>query len=119
MNKRKHPPISIHTTLHGNLEINWKEDYDGSFCCPECSSNRFWFFQRANKSKCKLYVRCKDCEKDTYLTCPTGQHIFRYQPGLSCPNPLCNQIGADGITKGWFYAHEATNQYFKCHFCEV
>lgn len=119
MNKRKHPPISIHTTLHGNLEINWKEDYDGSFCCPECSSNRFWFFQRANKSKCKLYVRCKDCEKDTYLTCPTGQHIFRYQPGLSCPNPLCNQIGADGITKGWVYAHEATNQYFKCHFCEV
>ena len=119
MNKRKHPPISVHPTLHGNLEINWKEDYDESFYCPKCSSNHFWFFQRANKSKCNLYLRCKNCEKDTYLTCPTGQHIFRYKPGLSCPNPLCKKIGADGITKGWVYAHEATEQHFFCHYCKV
>ncbi|EAZ88043.1 site-specific integrase [Crocosphaera chwakensis] len=120
MNKRKHPPISVHPTLHGNLEINWEEDYDGSFRCPKCNSDQLWFFQRTKKSRCKLYARCKDCEKDTYLTCPTGQHIFRYQPGLSCPNPLCKKVGANGITKGWVYIYtEEPETRYKCHYCKV
>ena len=115
--KRKYPAISIHTTLNENLEVNWEREYDGSFQCPECKSNQFRFERQ--KSGCRLKLRCLNCSLYIPLTKPTGQHIFRYQPELTCPNPLCNKISPNGQTKGWVYLHDPKNQRYKCYYCGI
>lgn len=118
MAKRKYPAISIHSTLNDNIEIDWERDYDGSFRCPECSSIKFRF-RGSTKGICKLTIECTACLKRTHLTCPTHRHIFRYQPGLACPNPLCNQVGPDGKTLGWIYLAELRNPRYKCYYCDT
>lgn len=68
MSNRKHPPISVHPTVYGKLEINWQQEYNGEFCCPYCKVGKITGFYRREQTICKLSLRCNSCKKDTYLT---------------------------------------------------
>lgn len=118
MTKRKYPAISLHPTLHGYLEIDWENDYDGSFHCPECGSNQLGFYRREGRI-CQLNVKCSNCLQDICLTCQTGRHIFHYQSGVICPNPLCNKLAPDEKTKGWVYLSQVKERRYKCYYCGI
>ena len=48
MGKRKHPAVSVHPALHGQLEVNWKREYQDEFRCPHCENrkiNRIYLFK--------------------------------------------------------------------------
>ena len=114
----KLPQVSVHQSVHGTIEINWEHDYDGSLLCQECGSNR-WLVCRCEGAKCKVMLRCRTCKQETYLTCRVPQHIFRYQPDVNCPNPLCNERGPDGKTKGWIFMASPERCQLKCHYCDT
>lgn len=114
--KQKHLPISIHKTLYGTLEVNWQTDYDGSLCCQECGSNRLQF-SWSLQATCKARLYCAACLQKTSLTCRVPRHIFGYQLGKACPNPLCTQIGPDDKTKGWVFLSSVKYGRSKCFFC--
>lgn len=44
MNQRKYSPISIHSTLYGQLKVNWEKEYNDEFSCPRCQSRLTNFF---------------------------------------------------------------------------
>ena len=117
MNQRKYPPISIHRTLHGQLKVNWEEEYSNEFSCPRCQSRLTNFFS-VKKSICQLGMGCKSCGKHICLTNPipgTGRKHFpisihqtlsnilevdwreQYHNKFICPN--CNQ----GQLEHFFY----------------
>ncbi len=37
MNNGKHPPISVHQTLSGQLEVDWRLKYHQEYNCPICN----------------------------------------------------------------------------------
>lgn len=111
-------PISVHDTMYGKLEVNWKKDYDGSLKCPECFGNQFWVI-KSKSNICKVAITCIDCRYKTALTCPIQAHTFSFQPGKPCPNPLCNQVGPDGKTKGWIYLECTKKNSYECYFCKI
>lgn len=117
MVKSKQFIISVHPTINGILSVNWKQDYQGDFYCPHCKAHQLYFCKNQT-SICKVIIRCKVCKKSTNLTCRTGRHIFGYQSGLACPNPLCQKIGGDGKTKGWVYFLKKETKY-KCYYCGI
>ena len=106
MTKRKHPAISVHQTLTGQLNVDWRKDYNNEFICPDCETEKLTQLVFSNNSLCQLVLKCKSCGKkagkSTSLTCSVQGHIFRYCSDRECPNPLCNKIGPDG-QKGWLY----------------
>ena len=120
MTKRIHPPISIHQTLHGQIEVNWDEDYYQEFTCPECEQcnkkNVLYRYSVYKKSTCKLVLKCKYCEKHIFLTSKVPAYITSYLPEIECPNPLCTGVGHNG-QKGWIY--ELGKERCKCRFCKI
>ncbi|MEA5622131.1 integrase [Nostoc sp. UHCC 0251] len=64
----QHPPISIHQTLNGTLQVNWKADYAGEFICPQCNQGQLNRFSYSKGSVCKLRLGCDFCHQVTYLT---------------------------------------------------
>ncbi len=118
MSKRKYPALSVHLTLHGQLEVNWEQEYQGEYSCPSCNQGRLINYRHHPQVACNLTLQCNFCQKKTSLTCPVPAYIFRYRPNLACPNPLCDQIGANG-QKGWIYQTGNKTIQYKCHFCRI
>lgn len=116
--ERKHPPISTHPTLDGRLQINWKQEYQGEFSCPRCQSGQLKYFIHHKNLMCNLALKCKSCRKNTNLTCKVPAQIFNYASNITCPNPLCTQLGPDGH-KGWIYRIEHQISPYKCYFCRI
>jgi len=58
MSQRKHLPISRHQTLNGVLEVNWLQDYQGEFICPQCNQGRLTvYLSIKGYKKCPLFQR--------------------------------------------------------------
>ncbi|MEM7556054.1 MAG: site-specific integrase [Cyanobacteria bacterium P01_A01_bin.84] len=66
---QKHPPISFHQTLTDTLKINWKQEYNGEFICPQCHKGRLTKYFYTKTVTCKLRLSCDYCDKSTSLTC--------------------------------------------------
>ena len=118
MTKRIHPAISFHPTLHGQLEVNWKKEYQNDFFCPHCHEAKITNFNKKENSVCKLRLFCKSCKKNTSLTCQVLAYIYRYCHNLECPNPLCNEVGHDG-QKGWIFQTKRGQNQYQCRFCGI
>ena len=116
--KRKHPPVSIHKTLQGQLEVNWQDEYKNEYYCPSCEEGKFTTFYYCKRSTCQLILCCASCKKRTFLTCPVPRYIFNYLPNIECPNPLCTKIGFNG-QKGWIFQKENKTNVCQCHFCKI
>ena len=115
---RKRPAISIHSVLHGQLEINWDTEYNNEFNCIHCNSGQYTGFNLAKNNTCKLSLICNTCRKGTALTCRVKTYTYRYYSDIECPNPLCTQRGCDG-QKGWIYATNSGRVNCKCRFCNI
>ncbi|PHM05717.1 integrase, partial [Nostoc sp. 'Peltigera malacea cyanobiont' DB3992] len=96
MNQKKSHNISIHPSLYGELEVDWKKEYQGEFICPNCQKSNLKSTQYKEGSICKLRFICNNCNKLISLTCQVPAYIFNYRPDIECPNPLCTQVGHDG-----------------------
>lgn len=118
MNDRKKPPISVHKTLHYQLEINWQDKYQNEYHCPNCETGNFTNFYRREHLRCKLELCCDSCKRRTRLTCQIPVYIYNYCPDIECPHPLCTGIGHDG-QKGWIYKIAGKNDNCKCRFCNI
>ncbi len=120
MTRRKHPPISVHQTLFGQLEINWKKEYKNEFLCPRCEKGKLTQICSCKKILCQLRLGCKSCRQQTDLVCRVPPHISRYRCNIECPNPLCNKKGYNG-QKGWIYTHRIKTKSVecKCYFCGI
>ena len=122
MTKRIHPPISIHQTLHGQIEVNWDQDYHREFNCPVCEEeygkkNVLYRYQRQKDATCKFTLICKDCGKRIYLTDKERVHVTSYLRDIECPNPLCTSVKYNG-QKTWIY--ELAGQHkCQCRFCKT
>ena len=68
MKKQKHLPISVHSTLHGEINVNWEIEYNRDFYCPYCSSRHLRYRYRKG-IKCNLELTCTCCQKVIRLTC--------------------------------------------------
>ncbi|NEQ50012.1 MAG: site-specific integrase [Leptolyngbya sp. SIO3F4] len=62
------PQFSYHETLNGILEIDWRKEYRGEYSCLKCGSNQ-QYFVRSEKYREKLNLECKDCKKNSVLSC--------------------------------------------------
>ncbi len=111
-------PISVHPTLHGQLEVNWKQEYNDEYYCPHCEKSKIKGFYFVEFAICQIELRCNFCQKRTYLTCQLTAHIYNYLPEQECPNPLCNKLGHDG-QKGWIYKKEGKKGNCQCYFCHI
>lgn len=80
MTNRKYPAISIHPTLHSQLEVNWEQEYLDEFGCPYCETGRLTKFFRVNESTCRLGMRCNSCGKSTCLTNQISGAGRKYSP---------------------------------------
>ena len=124
MRKRIHPAISIHQTLHGQIEVNWDKDYHQEFNCPECEEkygkkNVLYRYQRAKRTTCGLGLRCKDCGKLINLTNREHVYISKVIRDIECPNPLCTDVGHNG-QKGWIYKLAGQHKgQCQCRFCKT
>ena len=65
---KKHPPISTHETLHGELKVNWYLEYKNEFSCPNCNHDKLIYSFKKDKS-CNLVLECSSCNKATHLLC--------------------------------------------------
>ncbi len=120
---RKYPVISIHQTLFGQLQVDWKKEYNSEFICFQCNQGRISRFSHSQQGVHKLKVGCTSCGKYTTLSCQVSPHIYNYRPDLICPNPLCTQIGHNG-QKGWIYeTFKEKEKNFasncRCYFCGI
>ena len=118
MRKHKYPAISVHETLGGQLEVNWKKEYINEFSCPYCNLGRLSNAFYNSKNICRLVLRCNSCRTDVCLTDSVHARIYRYRPNIECPNPLCTEIGHDG-QKGWIYHIGNGSSDSKCYFCRI
>ncbi len=112
------PNVSNHETLHGTLEVDWRQEYAGEYCCPQpkCEAGKLQFYQQNSY----VGLRCLSCKKCISLSYKVPRHISHYQPPLKCPNPLCKEIGPDGKTLGWIYRLGRSNrELYKCYFCKI
>lgn len=126
---RQSPPISIHQTLHGTLQVNWQTDYAGEFICPQCNQGRSYNFYNYQNAISKLRIKCKSCAKITNLTCELPQHppisIHQTLNGTLSVNwqtdyageficPQCNQ----GKITNFYYSKGAVCKLkLSCDFC--
>lgn len=116
MTKRKHPLLSFHATLHGQLEVDWEKAYQNEFTCPHCNVAKLTTLYKKEESMCKLRLSCNSCNKCTSLTCQVPVYIFSYRFNLECPNLLCDRLGHDA-QKGWIFQTKIDQ--YKCHFCDI
>ena len=106
--KRKYPPISIHPSLHGKLEVNWQQDYNNEFYCPNCQTGKITSFYRQEDAICKLRLHCKSCKKEISLTQRISGLVKKHLP-------ISNHQTANGILKvDW--SHEYQQEY-NCPYC--
>jgi hypothetical protein len=80
MSSRKHPPISIHDTLQGELKVNWGLDYHQEYNCPQCENGKLTQLRYKHNYFCKLQLGCRSCRKATYLTCQLPGVGFKHSP---------------------------------------
>lgn len=119
LNNRKHPPISVHKTLNGQLKVDWEKEYNNEFTCPKCETRKLTHLWFSKQSICQLVLGCSSCRKKINLTNKVQCHIFNYCFDQECPNPLCNEIGPDG-QKGWIYQANKNSDYrLECYFCGI
>jgi transcription elongation factor Elf1 len=113
---RQSPPISIHQTLHGNLQVNWQTDYAGEFICPQCNQGKITNFYYSKGAVCKLKLSCDFCHQTTYLTgtvkhLPISTHLTlqgtlsvnwaeKYAGEFICPQCNQGQISKFNYTNG-------------------
>jgi transcription elongation factor Elf1/integrase len=121
MSQRKHLPISRHQTLKGILEVNWLQDYQSEFTCPQCNQGRLTKAYFAHGSINGVRLACDSCGQYTHLSCtsqrkhlPISRHqtlngilevdwLQDYKGEFTCPQ--CNQ---GRLTKAYF-GHESSN----------
>ena len=115
--KRRYPAISVHPTLHGQLEVDWEREYQNEFLCPHCNEPRLKFHVH-QKTLCRLTWCCVSCQTKGSLTKRVPAYTYGYRPDLECPNPLCQEIGNDG-QKGWIYKMGKQGKLFHCRFCGI
>lgn len=132
MAKRKYLPISVHPTLQGQLEVNWKTDYKNEYYCPYCQTSKLADFYYKKEVACQVFFRCKDCQKETYLVCQISKH--KYSPISTHPTlngtlninwkqeyhgefrcPYCNQRQ---LKHYQYFAQLICKLYLKCNYCE-
>ena len=80
MSIRKYPPISVHKTLNGQLEVDWKLDYYNEYNCSYCEGGKLTKFFHKKCHPCKLILGCNSCQKRTYLTCQILGAGLKYSP---------------------------------------
>ncbi|MDJ0531656.1 MAG: site-specific integrase [Xenococcaceae cyanobacterium MO_207.B15] len=110
MGKHKHPPVSIHPTLHGQLEVDWEQEYNGEFNCPHCQTEKITSFYYQKSAICKLQVRCKSCKKTTSLT-QNVSGLPMKRPSISIHPTLHGQLEVD-----W---EQEYNGEFNCPHCQT
>ena len=117
-NTYTHPLLSYHRTLSETLTVDWRKDYHNEFHCLKCGSVPIYPCHNPNYPE-KRSLNCIKCKHQTPLSCRNRPYIFKYQPGLSCRNFRCTQLGPDGQTKGWIflYSEEAQAYRYQCHYC--
>ncbi|MDJ0575365.1 MAG: site-specific integrase [Xenococcaceae cyanobacterium MO_234.B1] len=118
-NNRNHPPISFHTTLNGQLEVNWDQEYNQEYHCPNCNKGKLVRYYYDKTLICKINLYCNNCDKRTNLTCHVPSYIYNYISNIECPNELCKEIGHNG-QRGWIYqVSSKNNRQCKCRFCKI
>jgi transcription elongation factor Elf1/integrase len=69
MIERKNPAISVHSTLNGQLRVDWEKEYNNDFNCPRCNDGLLTkYYYRKSKSH-QLELQCNLCQKGTDLSC--------------------------------------------------
>lgn len=120
--RRKYPAISIHETLDSTRLVNWGTDYQGEYSCPLCNEGQIINAYYHKDSICHLRLACNTCRQYSYLSCPLPNEIYNYLPNVSCPNPLCAELGPHG-QKGWIYLRSIKSrnkaENCRCHFCGI
>ncbi len=132
---RKYPPVSVHQTLHGQLEVNWKQEYNHEFSCPHCQKGEFTGFFCREDATCKFGLGCNSCGKITYLSqriyvlgnkhLPVSKHQTlnsilevnwkqTYQEEYNCPR--CNQ---GKLTRFSHHGESRCNLVLCCNSCEL
>ncbi len=134
MSKRKYPPISVHQTLNGQLEVNWEQEYKNEFYCPYCETGILTGLFRREQHPCKLGLSCDSCRKRIYLTKKIPGTGFKYSPisthqtlnetlkvnwkqdsqkEYNCPR--CNQ---GRLTNYYYKTNHLGNLVLDCDFCQ-
>lgn len=132
--KRKHPAISVHSTLNGELKVDWEKEYNVEFRCPYCQVGELTGFRRRENAVCKFGLECKSCHKLTHLTCnipgmglkyaPISTHQtlngtlqvnwkLDYQQEYNCPR--CNQ---GKITNYHYHRNSICKLALTCKYCK-
>jgi transcription elongation factor Elf1 len=100
-------------------EINWKQDYQKEFVCPDCLQGRM---NLAGKYKDKKFFRCPNCGKHEgqFYTFKSYELRARvnwrkdYQIGeFACPNPNCDVKSVVPIGRN------SNKQEFICQVCKT
>ncbi|EAZ89702.1 tyrosine-type recombinase/integrase [Crocosphaera chwakensis] len=109
MSSRKYPPISIHKTLQGQLEVDWGLNYHKEYNCPYCKFGRLTQLISNKSYFCQLNLRCNYCKKLTYLTCKI--------PGIGLKHsPISQHQTLSGILEvDW---HQEYKEEYDCPYCE-
>ena len=129
MSNFKNPPISFHPTLTDTLKVNWKQEYNGEFICPQCNKGRLNNSFYAKTVTCKIRLRCNYCKKNTSLSCslvknsPISFHSTlneplrvnwkqEYHKEFTCPK--CNRAKIEN-----FISHKKSNHKLRirCYSC--
>lgn len=55
----KYPCISTHQSLHGEITVDWRRDYDASLQCPQgCNNRDLWFYWSSTKQEVQIQCCC-------------------------------------------------------------
>ena len=133
MVKRKHPAVSVHPVLHGQLEVDWKREYQDEFRCPHCETGRLTGFIYARTNISKLVLKCKSCRKATGLTCKNPGMGYKYLP-ISTHQTLNGKLQVNwkqkyrgeyqcpscyqGILKNYYFDKSIHNLALECESCQ-
>lgn len=129
MSNLKKTPISFHSTLTDTLKVNWKQEYNSEFICPQCNQGKLNNYFYTKTVTCKIRLRCDNCKKNTSLSCslvknsPISFHSTlneplrvnwkqEYHKEFICPK--CNRAKIEN-----FISHKKSNHKLRiiCHSC--
>lgn len=104
------PCISVHETLNGTIQVNWRADYDNTFQCPKGCGSRELYFASIDKV---VRLTCKKCTAFSVLSNIVSPRIYNYRPDVECPNPNCKN--------GWVYLLNQLNgkEMYYCDTCNI